>query len=114
DRFTATATLSTGAPTTLTVYSPDPPKAIGDLSRIVSTLTINQDVTISQLSVKLSVAHSNDSDLRITLQAPNGTKIVLIDRRGGSGQDISTVFDDRAKTPIGQDSAPFLGWHKPE
>jgi subtilisin-like proprotein convertase family protein len=112
--YTATATIAASMPTTLTAYSPDPPKTIGDLSRTTSTLTINQDVTISQLSVKLSVSHSNDSDTRITLQGPDGTKVLLFDRRGGSGQDISTVFDDRSRTPIGQDSAPFLGWHKPE
>jgi subtilisin-like proprotein convertase family protein len=112
--YTATASISAGTLTTLTMYSPDPPKLIGDLSRITSTLTINQDVTVSQLSVKLSVSHPNDGDLRITLQGPDGTKVVLFDRRGGSGQDISTVLDDRAKTPIGQDAAPFLGWHKPE
>ena len=88
--------------------------AIPDRGKVTSTLTVNSDLTVGRLSVKLSITHPRDGDLKITLTAPWGASFVLTNREGGSGQNYNTVFDDRATTPIGKGTAPFLGWFKPE
>ncbi|MFL5340207.1 MAG: S8 family serine peptidase [Gemmataceae bacterium] len=100
--------------TTTTVFSRDPILAIPDRGKVTSTLGVNSDLTIGRLSVKLSITHPKDSDLKITLTAPWGASFVLTNREGGSGHNYNTVFDDRATTPIGKGTAPFLGWFKPE
>ena len=99
---------------TTTFNSPDPIKAIPDLGRTTSTLTVNKDVTIGRVSVKLSVVHSDDSNLKITLTSPWGATLVLMNRRGGVGHNISTVLDDRATMSLANGAAPFLGWFKPD
>ena len=111
DRYTASGTLAGGP---LTIYSPDAPKAIPDLATVTSTLTVNQDVTIGVLSAKLSISHTFDGDLKVTLTSPWGASAVLVNRRGGNGHDFYTVFDDRSSTPIKNGLAPFVGWYKPE
>ena len=113
DRYSATGSLS-ATPTAMTFNAPGSPQTIADMSTVTSTLTVNQDITIAQLSAKLSINHTYDSDVVITLMSPWGTTITLFNRRGGSGDNINTVFDDRATTPIANGAAPFTGWFKPE
>jgi len=71
---------------------------------------------ISNLKVQLSLAHAMDSDLVITLVAPNNTtRIVLVDNRGGVGQNfVDTIFDDAAAVAIADGVAPFTGSFRPE
>ena len=45
----------------------------------------------------------------------NRTRVRLVNRRGGNGDDFSnTIFDDSAETAIGEASAPFAGSFRPE
>jgi subtilisin-like proprotein convertase family protein len=84
--------------------------AIPDLGVAVSTITINQDVSIAALTVRVNISHTYDSDLYIHLVSPNGTDVVLSNRRGESGHNYSnTTFDGAALLPIGSRTAPFLG-----
>ena len=116
DRFTATGTMSASSPPSspTTFYSSDPPKALADNGVTTSTLTVGPKVTIGRISVKVSITHPNDADLRITLKSPTGATIQLFNQRGGSGDNISAVFDDRSSTLLSKASAPFLGWNRPE
>ncbi len=119
DRYTATGTIAVASPpstptTPTTYYSSDPPKSIADKGTTTSTLTIGSNVTIGRISVKVSIAHPSDGDLRITLKSPTGTTVQLFNQRGGSGDNINAVFDDRSSTILSKSSAPFLGWTKPE
>ena len=51
----------------------------------------------------------------MTLVGPDGTRVVLFNRRGGSGNDFAnTVFDDEAPNSIWRGTAPFAGSYKPE
>ncbi len=99
---------------TSTRTSTDVPRAISEstpATPITSTLAVSGIApgrVIEDVNVTLSLRHTFDSDLRITLIAPDGTRIVLSNRRGGSGNDFTnTTFDDQAGTPIGNGTPPF-------
>ncbi len=81
----------------------------------ISSISVNANLTVSNLQVQINVAHNRDSDLFIHLQAPDGTQVVLVNRRGGSGANFqATTFDDHAGTAIAQGTAPFAGSYRPE
>ena len=47
------------------------------------------------LQVTLNISHPYDSDLFIFLEAPNGTEVLLVNHRGGSGHNfVNTVLSD--------------------
>jgi serine protease len=82
---------------------------------LVSPLTVNQNATIGQATVQLNITYPHDGDLVIFLQAPDGTMILLSDRRGGSGANFeNTTFTDQASTPIASGKAPFDGSYRPD
>jgi subtilisin-like proprotein convertase family protein len=76
----------------------------------------NAGFTISHLTVQLNISLAKDSDLTATLIAPDGTRIQLFSRVGGTaGQNfLNTVLDDSAATPIAQGVAPFNATFQPE
>jgi len=89
--------------------------AIRDLTKTVSYITINQDITITDLNVAINVTHTYDSDLIISLKSPTGVVSTLSFRRGGAGDNfVSTIFDDEATKAISSGIAPFTGSFKPE
>jgi subtilisin-like proprotein convertase family protein len=98
-----------------TVASANVPLAIPDRQTITSTSTISGFTgTISDLNVSLTIHHTSDDDLVITLISPTGTQVTLANRNGGSSDNfISTVFDDQAATAISTGSAPFTGSFRP-
>ncbi len=60
------------------------------------------------------VLHTRTGDLTFTLEH-NGVTITLISEAGGNGQDfISTLLSDDAEELIGNGTAPFTGFYKPE
>lgn len=94
--------------------------AINDLSTAVSTLTVTDDVRISDLNAAVTLTHTWDSDLIVTLTSPTvngvaGRTVTLFNRRGGSGDNLTnTRFDDEAATPIANGAAPFNGTYRPD
>jgi subtilisin-like proprotein convertase family protein len=81
----------------------------------VSTIDVNQSVTIEQLSVQLNITHPDDGDLYVFLQAPDGSVIVLSNHRGGTGANFdNTTFSSQATTPIRSGQAPFSGTYEAE
>ena len=93
------------------------PKAIPDHGdRCESTLNIGGTAKISDLNVRVSqITHTFDGDLVISVIGPDGTTVLLSNRRGGGGDNFTdTVFDDEAATAISAGSAPFTGSFRPE
>ena len=94
------------------------PVAIPDVANVTSTLTITgiaAGQVIDDATVNLTIAHTKDSDLQITLVAPDGTRIILVNHEGGSGQNFTnTTLDDAALLPIADGEAPFTGSFVPE
>jgi subtilisin family serine protease/subtilisin-like proprotein convertase family protein len=91
------------------------PAAIRDRVNTFSFITIGQGLTIADLNVRLNISHTYDSDLFIELRHPDGTTVVLSNRRGGSGNNFTnTLFDDEASVAIASGAAPFAGSFRPE
>lgn len=58
----------------------------------------------------INATHTWDSDLEISLIAPDGTTVLLTSGNGGSDDDYTnTCFRNDASTPITQGNAPFTG-----
>ena len=88
---------------------------IPDLGTAISTITVSQDITIGSLQVTLNITHPYDSDLFIFLEAPDGTEVLLVNRRGGSGHNfVNTVLSDNAGQSIRLGTAPFTGTFQAE
>jgi subtilisin-like proprotein convertase family protein len=65
------------------------------------------------LNVNLSINHTHVSDLRVRLISPDGTSVQLVNRRGGSSDNIRVTFDDEATTNI-SNAATLSGTFRPE
>ena len=111
DRYTATTAIGG----TRTYTSTDVGKAIPDRGTVVSRLTVADNVTVRDLNVRVMASHHRTADVRLTLVGPDGTRVVLFNRRGGAGNDFAnTTFDDEAPNSIYRGAAPFAGSYKPE
>lgn len=115
DRYTSMITLS--APTTRN-YAATGPVALTDAtSTRVGTTTIAINVTdsfsISDLNISLSINHTYVSDLRIRLIAPDGTSVQLVNRRGGSSDNVRLTLDDEATANVSSAST-LNGTYRPE
>lgn len=75
--------------------------------------SINQ-TTFGLEQVCFTISHTWDEDLTATLEAPDGTQIVLFSAIGGSGNDFDgTCLRSDAPTSIVVQNAPFTGIFKP-
>jgi subtilisin-like proprotein convertase family protein len=70
---------------------------------------------VTDIDVRVSATHAYVGDLELALVSPSGVRVLLMNRRGGSGDNLSnTVFDDQATNTITVGSAPFAGRQRPE
>lgn len=94
------------------------PKRIrsGAPSDVSSVITVPRGAgKIAHVAVLIDVYHTYTSDLRIVLKGPAGQEVLLVGRKGGSGNNfLQTVFDDRSGSSIIHASAPFRGVFRPE
>ncbi len=89
--------------------------SIPNQGTFISTITVNQNLTIASLIVTLNISYPVDGNLLIHLQAPDGTDILLVNERGGSGGNFNnTVLEDNAAASIRFAAAPFAGAYQPE
>jgi YD repeat-containing protein len=109
--------IPTGTPGPSQPYnSIDVPKVIPDVSSITSSLQVVQPGRVKDVRVRIGgINHTNDGDLLIELVAPDGTSVVLANRRGGGGDNfVDTVFSSDASQGIASGSAPFTGTFRPD
>lgn len=86
-----------------------------DNATTVSEIIVDRDITIADLNIKTNISHYNVGDLYIYVIGPDGTKTVLFNQRGGTGDHLTaTVFNDEATTSIVNGVAPFKGAYRPE
>jgi subtilisin-like proprotein convertase family protein len=83
---------------------------------VESTLEVTEAGLIGDVNVRIGeLRHTYDEDLRISLIAPDQTRVILAEYLGGSGDDyLNTVFDDDAPTSIFEASSPFTGTFRPQ
>ncbi|MDO1501936.1 thrombospondin type 3 repeat-containing protein [Winogradskyella maritima] len=104
----------------LSVFDGDPIVIDDDsgqpFQQYVVPLTIEDNLTITDITVTVDITHTWDSDLLLALVHPDGQQfIILANGVGGSDDDFTgTVFNDNADTPIGDGDAPFTGLFSPE
>ena len=100
------------------VISPslDVPKPIPDVSSVNSTINLSGITgAVTHLTLTFDITHTYDQDLQVTLISPSGTKMLLVNRVGGSGHNFTgTTLDDSAATMIDQGTAPFSGTYRPD
>ncbi len=83
-----------------------------------AVIDVPQHLSIGDLDVTISITHTNAFDLRLFLESPSGTTVLLneSDPFGGFYQGAnysSTTFDDEAATPIEEGEPPFAGRFRP-
>ena len=91
------------------------PLSSAQLIACILVATADPAISLADLNVKLNISHTYDSDLYIHLKGPDGTDVLLVNRRGGSGDNFTnTVLDDQASKSIASGYAPFTGSFRPD
>lgn len=113
-----------GGLVTNTIFSTDVPKAIPDTSTIFSTNNVTGlSGTLQDVNVAVRIDHTWVGDLIIAIRHPDNTEVILVQQRGGAGDNFGstsgtttnyTVFDQQAAQHISSGSAPFVGSFRPE
>ncbi len=98
----------TGGPIPDNGNSVDFTLSVSGLPSSIDTLTFGLE------EVCIDIVHTWDSDLDITLVAPDGTSVLLVSGAGGGNDDFTwTCFRQDATTSILQGNAPFTGTYRP-
>lgn len=85
----------------------------GDGSNTIAVSGIPAGAVIYRVDIGLNVTHSNIGDMIFNIQAPNGNRLNLINRRGGTGDHlVNTVISSDGVTSLSSASAPFTGTFK--
>ena len=80
----------------------------------IATILVADDLPITDINVSVDITHTYVEDLTLTLIAPSGEEVILIQNQGGSGNNFTnTVFDAEASTAIQSASPPFSGTFRP-
>ena len=81
-----------------------------------SKITVVENSPVTDVNVKVNIAHTKVEDLRLVLISPQGTSIVLSENNGGmfNTNYVNTIFDQEAETSITEGGAPFTGAFRPE
>ena len=95
--------------------SSDVPLALSMFSTVTSTLSVNQDLGIGDLDVKVNISYPEAGVLGLTLISPGGMRVPLASSRDFLGPNYEdTVFDDEAPQSIAEGAAPFAGSYRPQ
>ncbi|MBZ9793910.1 cadherin-like domain-containing protein [Rhizobium sp. 3T7] len=88
--------------------------AIPDVSTITSTITVPAGGSIHDVNVSINLTHTFMADLEITLIAPDGTRVRLVDDNGEGGDPNGTIkFDDEAASSFTAATQPYAGTWRP-
>jgi subtilisin-like proprotein convertase family protein len=110
-------TFTTGVNVNPTYQYTGPAVPIPDNNPTGATAIINvtDNKPVQKVTVRVNLTHTFDGDIALHLIGPDGTDVILSNKRGSSGDNFTnTVFDDDATTPIASGTAPFTGTFKPD
>jgi subtilisin-like proprotein convertase family protein len=98
----------------ITRTATDVPKSISDNTTVSSSLAVSSlPGTIRDIDLRIDLVHTYTGDLAITLVAPNGQRVQVFNRHGGSGDNIITTLNDEAASSITGATPPYTGSFKP-
>ncbi|MGE6269135.1 cadherin domain-containing protein [Aeromonas media] len=90
-------------------------QAITDFSTTDYRLYVDSDASAADLlSLGFNIQHSYDSDLVISLIAPDDSSIMLVYQRGASGDNFIDTVIAPGGSALADGSAPFTGTFTPE
>lgn len=72
----------------------------GTGSVVTKTFSVTNNVSITDVNIGVALLHTYRADLTITLTSPQGTTVTLMTATGGSGDNLSDLFDDSALQAI--------------
>jgi len=109
---------------TITASSGNVSVPIPDLAVAEVPIFIPDAGAVADINVRVRLNHTFDGDLVVSLVGPDGTVVVLSNRRGGGDDNFGsganscggtpTVFDDSAAIPISAGTGPFAGTFRPD
>ena len=107
--------LDPPAYSTFNASIPSPLSIPDGTSNLTSTLAVGVlNGSIMDVNVNLTIHHTRDSNLTVTLISPSGTSISLISHNGNTGANfLNTTLDDQAGTAISSGTATFTGSFRP-
>ncbi|HRN78627.1 MAG TPA: T9SS type A sorting domain-containing protein [Ferruginibacter sp.] len=87
----------------------------GDGNRTLNVSGIPAGAIITGVDVNINATHGRTGDMIFNIQAPNGNRLNLINRRGGNGDNFTnTTISSAGVTSLGSASAPFTGIYAPD
>ena len=87
---------------------------IADAGTTDFPIAVTNTFTVRDINVQVTAIHPYDSDLQISLVAPNNAVTPLFLNSGGSGDGLKGAwFDDQGSTAVGAAAAPFSGTFQP-
>lgn len=91
------------------------PKTIPDLGSNTSTIVFAESLVVKRVVVQFSITHNFVSDIVATLNSPNNTSVLLVNKRGFGGHNfVNTILNQGCATPIAMGMSPFTGCYVPE
>jgi subtilisin-like proprotein convertase family protein len=89
------------------------------LNDVITVTGVPGADVVSNVTVDVNITYPNVEDLRLSLIAPDGTRILLVRENSAFGPNYGTpttdtTFDDIAPTPIANGTAPFAGRFIPQ
>jgi subtilisin-like proprotein convertase family protein len=90
---------------------PNVPVGIPDLSTVSSELVVAQDVTLTDVNVRVEIEHTWVRDLVVTLRSPSGTVVTLLDRAGCGDNDMNVTFDDASSFSLENHCQGTTPWY---
>lgn len=64
------------------------------------TFVVGTSYTVADVNIGVLMAHTYRGDLRVSLVAPDGTRVTLMDAVGGTRDNLNVLFDDVATNSI--------------
>jgi len=89
------------------------PQQLNPQGITLATIPVPSSFLIARIRPHLEITHPKINDLTITLEGPDGTKVVLYDRDGRRGNHLNTTFDSFAPADLDDGAAPWPGTWKP-
>ena len=96
-------------------FTANPALFVPDFATVVTSQTVSGlTLPITDVNIRVNIAMTWDSDLRVTLIHPDGTRVLLFANVGPAGVNFTnTVLDDEASASITTGTAPFTGSFRP-
>lgn len=112
-------TVGTGIASALRPFTPtDLPVSIPDQGSTSTSFVVTQSGYVKDLRIHIGqLTHPNDADLKLWIEAPDGTMVTLMDGLGGQGNDLTDttfVLRDAPDGRIQDAAAPFTGTYLPQ